>query len=246
MEAPPPIQVDALPGQRARREEGIVRSRRTIQGLRLFGKFLISVGVGVLLFIVWTLWGTGLYTAREQSRLEEELAESIARADVRAEEDVDSRTWPRGFSPRPGDPVFRMVVPKIGLKTVVVEGVGTEDLKKGPGHYPTCRPGFERPLCTEFEAAWPGEDRRVVLSGHRTTYGAEFHRVDELEKGDDILIQSPYGRFVYSVTRKEVVEPDSRAIVLPGDSAELVLTTCEPKYSAEKRLIVYAALEPAR
>ena len=229
---------------RGRREESLVRSRRGMQGLRLLGKFLISVGVGVLLFIVWTLWGTGLYTAREQSRLEEELATSIAQADVR-EEEGDGPTWPRGFAPPPGEPVFRMVVPKIGLKTVVVEGVGTEDLKKGPGHYPTCRPGFERPLCTEFEAVWPGEEGRVVLSGHRTTYGAEFHRVDELEKGDEILIQSPYGQFVYSVTHKEVVEPDSRAIVLPGDRAEIVLTTCEPKFSAEKRLIVYAALEPA-
>ena len=211
--------------------------------MRLLGKFLISVGVGVLLFVMWTLWGTGLYTAREQSRLEEELQTSIAQAEV-GTRPRSARTPPPGFSPRPGEPVFRMVVPKIGLKSVVVEGVGTEDLKKGPGHYPTCRPGFEPPFCTEFEAAWPGEDRRVVLSGHRTTYGAEFHRVDELETGDDIFIQSPYGRFVYSVTRKAVVEPDSRAIVLPGKSAELVLTTCEPKYSAAKRLIVYAALEP--
>lgn len=244
MDAPPPIEVEAVKTRGRRREQSVVRSRRSIQGLRLFGKFLISVGVGILLFIVWTLWGTGLYTAREQSRLEEKLATSIARADVGAEEETGKRTPPRDFAPPPGEPVFRMVVPKIGLKTVVVEGVGTEDLKKGPGHYPTCRPGFERPFCTEFEAAWPGKDRRVVLSGHRTTYGAEFHRADELERGDDILIQSPYGRFVYSVTHKEVVEPDSRAVVLPGDRAELVLTTCEPKYSAAKRLIVYAALEP--
>ncbi len=37
--------------------------------LRIFGKFLISVGVGVLLFVAWTLWGTGLYTAGQQERL---------------------------------------------------------------------------------------------------------------------------------------------------------------------------------
>ena len=211
--------------------------------LPTLGKLLISLGVGILLFLVWTLWGTGLYTEREQARLGQQLDRAIAQTpdDVQSL-DGDSGP-PAGFKPRPGAPVFRMIVPDIDMEAVVVEGVGTEELKKGPGHYPSCRDGFDPPFCTDFEAAWPGESDRVFLSGHRTTYGAEFHRIDELDKGDDIIIESQWGRFVYSVTRQRIVEPDSRAIVVPGDRPELVLTTCAPKFSAAKRLIVYAELD---
>lgn len=139
-----------------------------------------------------------------------------------------------------------MKIPDLGLSAVVVEGVGTDDLRKGPGHYPSCRAGFERPLCTDFAEAWPGQRGRVVLSGHRTTYGAEFHRIDELARGDEITIESEWGTFVYRVTGQEIVEPDSRKVVVASNEAEIALTTCNPKYSAAERLIVYARLEKAR
>ena len=211
--------------------------------LRIFGKFLISVGVGVLLFVAWTLWGTGLYTAGQQERLGQELDRRIATAEVPRDRGGGRVGPPRRFAPGPGEPVFRMKIPEIGLSAVVVEGVGTADLRKGPGHYPSCRAGFERPFCTNFEEAWPGQRGRVVLSGHRTTYGAEFHRVDELDPGDEITIESEWGTFVYRVTGQEIVQPDSRKVVVPGEAAELALTTCNPKYSAAERLIVHAELE---
>ncbi len=102
---------------------------------------------------------------------------------------------------------------------------------------------WELPSRTAAPQGWTTHGRRALV--HRTTYGAEFHRVDELDKGDDILIETAWGRFNYSVTRQAIVEPDSRAIVVPSESPELVLTTCNPKYSAAQRLIVYAELEPA-
>ena len=211
--------------------------------LPTLGKLLISLGVGVLLFLVWTLWGTSLYTEREQARLGQRLDQAIAQADASEKPGGNYRGPPPGYSPGPGEPVFRMLIPKISLAAVVVEGVGTEELKKGPGHYPDCRRGFDRPFCTDFDAAWPGEEERVILSGHRTTYGAEFHRVDELDKGDEIRIEAPWGRFDYFVTRREIVSPSALSIVVPSGSAELVLTTCHPKFSAAQRLIVYAELD---
>lgn len=210
--------------------------------LRILGKFLISVGVGVLLFVAWTLWGTGLYTAQQQERLGRDLDRRIAAAPQEPSARVGP---PKGFAPGAGEPVFRMSIPDIDMTAVVVEGVGTDDLRKGPGHYPSCRSGFERPWCTEFEETWPGERGRVVLSGHRTTYGAEFHRIGELARGDAIKIETEWGRFVYRVTGREIVEPDSLKVVVPSDRAELALTTCNPKYSAAERLIVYAELERA-
>ena len=129
------------------------------------------------------------------------------------------------------------------MNQVVVEGVDTEDLRKGPGHYPQCRKGFPGPLCMEFPEVFPGESGRVIVSGHRTTYGAPFWALDELRKGDELITKTEWGNFTYRVTEKEVVLPSDATIVRPSSKAELVLTTCNPKYSAAERLIIFAELE---
>lgn len=215
--------------------------------LPILGKFLISVGIGVLLFVLWVLKGTDLYTNGQQDR----LAEAFAAAPVlapeipqgqRSEDEPRFAGPPEDFAPDEGELVFRMRMPAIDTDHYVVEGVDTEPLRKGPGHYPGCRGEFEPPYCTEFDEVFPGEKGRVIVSGHRTTYGAPFYGVDKLERGDEILIDAQWGSFVYRVTDQEIVKPDSRAIAVQSDKAELVLTTCNPRYSAAERLIVYAEL----
>ena len=208
--------------------------------VRVLGKLLISLGVGVLLFVAWTLWGTGIYTAEQQGVLAESFAD--APTILLEESEDDEVKVPENFTPRPGEAAFRMRIPAIDLDQVVVEGVGTEELHKGPGHYPSCRLGFERPLCTEFEEMWPGENGRVIVSGHRTTWGAPFYDLDKVANGDEILVRTQWGEYTYEVTKKEIVPPDSLAIAIQNDEPELVLTTCNPKYSAAERLIVYATL----
>ncbi|MGH2754056.1 MAG: hypothetical protein ACRDLB_06440, partial [Actinomycetota bacterium] len=112
--------------------------------LHIFGKFLISVGVGVLLFVLWTLKGTDLYTHSQQRHLEAEF-EALPRLTPAPVDDPDGSDEPR--APRPpvnfeddleaGDPVFRLAIPEIDVEDMVVEGVGVDDLRKGPGHYPS-------------------------------------------------------------------------------------------------------------
>jgi sortase A len=97
-------------------------------------------------------------------------------------------------------------------------------------------------LCTEFEEVWPGEKGRVVVSGHRTTYGAPFWALDKLENGDELRIEAKWGNFVYEVTDMKIVQPDSLAIAVQSNKAEIVLTTCNPKFSAAERLIIFAEL----
>jgi sortase A len=210
-----------------------------MRALRIFGKLLISVGVGVLFFVGWTLWGTGLYTQQQQDRLRTEFDQLPSRQVVGADE--EQKIGP-ARPPGPSDPVFLLKMPSIDFDEVVVEGVGTEDLKKGPGHYPSCRAGFDRPLCTEFDEVWPGEEGRVIVSGHRTTYGAPFFDLDKLKPGDEIITKTKWGEFTYEVTETRVVQPDSLAIAIQSDAAEIVLTTCNPKYSAAQRLIVFGRL----
>lgn len=206
--------------------------------LKILGKFLISAGVGVLLFLAWTLWGTGIYTERQQDRLEREFA---ALDPIPA---AETGSPGRNFDPAPGAPVFKLEIPAIDVERIVVEGVETEQLKLGPGHFPACADRFALPLCfaDESEEYWPGEEGRVIVSGHRTTYGAPFWDLDKLEKGDRIRTITKWGTFVYLVTETQIVD-DDEPVAATGNSAELLLTTCTPKFSADQRYLVIAELE---
>lgn len=211
------------------------RSRMTF--IRYFGKFLISVGVGILLFVLWTLKGTDLLADRQQDRLAEEFARLPS---IQALGGSPRLLPPDDLSPAPGDPVFRIVIPKIDVRKIVVEGVDTGSLRMGPGHYPACGADFDPPLCLP-DTFFPGEPGMAIVSGHRTTYGAPFWDLDKLEQGDEIRIEAKWGIFVFEVTKTEVV-PDETPVFAPAGEAQLLLTTCNPRFSADERLLVRASL----
>jgi sortase A len=215
-----------------------------MRALAIVGKLLISLGVGILLFVGWTLWGTGLYTDRNQARLEKVFAAQDPFPPAPGQALAGP---PKSFDPGPGDPVFRLEIPAIDLSRMVVEGVGTEELKLGPGHYPQCGGGFTKPYCTKLPAVWPGQPGRVIVSGHRTTYDAPFWALDRLEEGDEVITETRWGDFSYEVSGTEIVPPDSRDIANPAatEGRELVLTTCNPRFSAAQRLIVFAEIKEA-
>jgi sortase A len=211
--------------------------------VKVLGKLLVSVGVGILLFVVWELWGTGIATQRAQAELADQF-ERLSDVEVTRERDgklVYARVPNLGLDPQ--DPSFRMSIPAIDLNQMVVEGVGVEDLKLGPGHYPQCGGGFAKPLCTDAPQVWPGERGRMIVSGHRTTYGGPFWSLDELAEGDDIIFDTRWGEFTYEVTRQEIVSPNTTNIANPVASrAEVVLTTCNPRFSAAERLLIYGEM----
>jgi sortase A len=214
--------------------------------LRGAGELLITAGVVILLFIVYELYGTGLTTAREQDRLERQLAlewgdPPAADHSAPGEPPAAESSAPpvRPVQPPPlSSPVAVLTVPRLGedYRHVVVEGVGLEELKKGPGHQPG--------------TAWPGQLGNTVLAGHRTTYGAPFGRLDELAAGDDVVVTDATGSYTYRISGTEVVDPSDPAVVLPvprQPGAEptqrlLTLITCTPKYSAKYRLILTGEL----
>ena len=122
---------------------------------------------------------------------------------------------------------FKILIPKIGVEWIVHEGTDIASLKRGPGHYPG--------------TALPGEASICVIAGHRTTYGAPFNKVDKLEIGDEIILQSAKNEnFVYIVTGKAEVKPDDVSLLTPTNYGSLALTTCTPKFYALRRLIIFA------
>jgi sortase A len=100
----------------------------------------------------------------------------------------------------------------------------------------------------------PGEVGNVVLSGHRTTYGAPFARFGELVPGDLVVLETRDRWVSYTVTGSEIVTPTAIEVTypVPGQLGAtpteqlLTLTTCHPKYSARQRLIVSALLSEDR
>lgn len=191
----------------------------------------------LLLFTGYLLWGTSLYTKQEQRR----AAEAVARAPIVTEDRLEGGEIPPARPASPptlGDPLFTLKIPKIGLETVVVQGVGREELRKGPGLFPDCGASGGSADCVEG-AKYPGEPGNVPISGHRTTYGAPFFRVNELEKGDVIDFVSGRVRYRYVVRDQEVVDPvGGFAVVEQHGRDEVTLTTCHPRFSAAQRLIV--------
>ena len=167
-----------------------------------FGRVLIWTGVVILLFVAYQLWGTNLAEARAQDDLESEFEDLLLEApdppattDTTAPEDEPDTTTtvPEGLFelPEPGQAMARIEIPRIGLDKIVVEGVSREDLKKGPGHYP--------------DTPFPGQPGNAAIAGHRTTYGAPFHRIDELVVDDEITVTTLQGRFTYQVIGQEIV-----------------------------------------
>lgn len=125
-------------------------------------------------------------------------------------------------------PIGRVIIPRIGVDAVLVQGTGRGDLREGPGHWP------ETPL--------PGLGGNFVVSGHRTTYGAPFFKLDKLAAGDEIDVLLPYVAARYRVTRSLIVRPDQTDVVAQRGVEELSLATCHPIYSARQRLVVQAEL----
>ena len=212
--------------------------------IRKLSTVLIVAGLLVLadggITLVWGEPISALYARVEQGRLDDQL-EELEQAEPTPEERRVLARLPTperrlGFAARSlarrtddGDPVGRLVAPAIDLRAVVVEGTGDGDLRKGPGHYPGT------PL--------PGQRGTVAIAGHRTTYGAPFRHIDDLERGDRIEMEMPYGRFTYRVERARIVPPTALWVTDRVAYDRLVLTACHPLYSAAERIVVFARLE---
>jgi sortase A len=128
--------------------------------------------------------------------------------------------------PLEGDAIARLEIPAVDLTDYVVEGTDIDSLRKGPGHYP------ETPL--------PGERGTTAIAGHRTTYGAPFRHIDELDRGDRIIVDMPDGRFIYRVQGQKIVDDQDLSVLEPVGYRRLMLSACHPLYSAAQRIIVYA------
>ncbi len=212
--------------------------------LRVASVALITAGVVILADVASTLaWRepvSSLYGSIQQHKAASELADLEASfpssADLRRVARVRNSRRRVGaladlFSHRvdDGQAIGRIVIPRIGLDVVAVQGTDTASLEKGPGHYP--------------RTPFPGQPGTTAFAGHRTTYLAPFRHLDQLDAGDLIRIEMPYATFTYRVQGTRVVAPTEVGIVHKVPYQRLVLTACHPLYSASERIAAFAKLQ---
>jgi sortase A len=234
-----------------RRRQG--GGRTLVRGL---GQTLITFGLVALLFVVYQLFVTNLFTMQHQHHLAQQIEQQW--------QDHPTVTAPQsgttaGAAPAVpalkvsvGQPFAKVHIPRLGGDWVVVEGVSQKQLAQGPGHY--------------IGTAMPGEQGNFSVAGHAIR--SVFLSLAQLRPGDPVVVETQDYWFVYRVLGdpatgnfltdpsgipgQETVLPTGVQVISPtpdkaaGDAptgAYLTLTTCTPATTATYRLIVHARLD---
>ena len=222
--------------------------RMAVRGV---GQLLITLGIIILLFVVYELWITGLYTKAQQHKLATRLDQQWASPSSPEISNLD----PHIANVPLGSGIAVLYIPKFGkgYHMVVVEGTDTSSLEKGPGHYPG--------------TAFPGQVGNFAVAGHRTTYLHPFYNINELKPGSKIVLKTKTMWFTYTVENsppakgyprvpyQEIVNPSDVAVAYavpdqPNPDAKpslkmLTFTSCNPRYSAAQRIVIHAILTEA-
>jgi sortase A len=226
--------------QTRRERKRAAAPRRRVSVVGVLGELFITVGVLVLMFLGWQVWLGNLLDGNAQKD------ESVAL----------SHTWNKGTPPvvvknerpDPGPPAVgvapenavqfgNLIIPRFGADYVrpIREGIGVEDvLNYGVGHYPG--------------TAMPGAVGNAAFAAHRTGHGSPFFDIEKLQVGDHVYIETEAGWYQYSVRSLEYVHPDGVGVLAPVPQAVgvqpkdriLTLTSCNPVFTANERIIIYS------
>lgn len=255
----------ASPTGGAHRGEGVAsRSSRptprsgsdyVLLGLRGVGQTLITAGLVILLFVVYEVWVTNIFASAAQDSVRKTLQQQWVNGDNPLVEQSalpgsTQATIPTGIG------IANIYMPRLGddYHFTIVEGTNDGDLEKGPGHYQG--------------TALPGQIGNFSVAGHRVGKGEPFLNLDKLQPGDSIVIETADKWYVYKVmgdvatkdlstpgvegvVGRQIVNPSDIGVIAPvpnkpgttPTAALLTLTTCHPKFTANKRMIIHAALD---
>jgi len=195
---------------------------------RVAGELLITLGLVVLLFAAYEVYGKTAAIGHHQDQLNHAWDDPALV--------TPASPGPSGApAPPPGNALGRLYLPRLHLHWVVVEGVALADIRYAPGHYPG--------------TALPGQTGNFAVAGHRVI--GIFWDLDQLRPGDRAIVETRTEWFVYQVSRTEIVSPHAVEVIAPQpdrpgvapDAAYLTLTTCNPKYNNYQRMAVHAQLE---
>ena len=210
------------------------------RAVRILGNVLIVAG---LLGIAWTIvvwqWQdpfTGLYTRWQQHHLRSQYAKLAhayrpphadgSGANLAALVAREAAQYRRDT--HPGEGIGKIVIGRLGLHMILVDGTDETSLEKGPGR--------------DLRTYMPGQNRLVYVAGHRTTYLAPFAHIERMRAGDPVTIELPYATFLYRVFTKKIVQADDMAALRSNGREIVKLQACHPRFFASHRYIVSARL----
>ena len=218
---------------------------------RIGGTLMMVGGVCMVAWVVlvwqWQDPFTALYTKYEQHKLASSFAHKFAEyrpppaavrpvptsPDGSVSVDAERRNVAAAATAyrktlHQGEPVGRLIVPRLGLKTIVINGTSHDDLTRGPGR--------------ELHTFMPGQNELIYVAGHRTTYLAPFAHIDSLRPGDRVTLVVPYATFTYEITGHRIVPGDDLAVLRSHHREQLILQACHPRFFATHRYLAYARL----
>ncbi|GAA1554152.1 class E sortase [Kribbella sancticallisti] len=202
-------------------------ARGVVRGV---GIVALLAGLGLLGWVGWQYFGTGITSNQKMGE-----AESALREQWKA---------PATAKPSTGAPLVLLRIPKFGKdwEKPVVEGVGKDDLTRGIGHYP--------------QTQLPGRPGNFAIAGHRVTHGSPFRKLLELSKGDQVIVETADAVYTYELDgspRDLTVKPTDNWVLdpVPGKPREtptksiITLTTCQDLFHSPDRSIAFGHLVKA-
>ncbi|MFE6165945.1 class E sortase [Streptomyces sp. NPDC056486] len=211
--------------------------------VRTFSELCITVGTLIVLFVVYVLFWTGVKADSAMDSQIDRLQDQWAQGSVPARTDDEPSGASSPKKPDPyedGKPFAVMYIPRFGFtwNKPVLQGTGTDILKKGLGHY--------------GDTAQLGQRGNFSVAGHRRTYGDPFKDFPKLRPNDPVVLTDGTTWFTYRIDKKPyktlpgdigVIDAVPRKSGFDGPGRYLTLTTCEPEWGHSHRLIVWAHLD---
>ncbi|WP_016906205.1 class E sortase [Streptomyces xiaopingdaonensis] len=195
------------------------------------GELLITAGLVLALFVVYSLWWTNVLADREAQREGSKVRDGWEQSERPGAIDIAGGI---GF----------LHVPAMSSNDVLVKkGTEPDELNQGIAGYYT----------SPVKSALPQDQSgNFSLAAHRDGHGAKFHDIDKIEKGDAVVFETKNTWFVYKVY--EILPETSRYNVgvldpVPEESGKkeagryITLTTCTPVYTSKYRYVVWGELE---
>lgn len=208
--------------------------------IRTTGELLITAGLLIGLFLAWQLWWTDVVANRQQAQEVQALMEVFERSEVSNDAletpGAAPGTAPAEFAPPSGDAFAIIHIPRFGdnYARPIIEDTHLGILELGVGHY--------------VDTAMPGEVGNFAIAAHRTTYGAPFNQIAELQPGDVIVVETSTAYHSYRVDHHQIVRPWQTEVIAPVPNEPgvepterwMTMTSCHPMWSAKQRYILHS------
>lgn len=210
----------------------MAKHKRALDVIGVIGELLITVGAVILLYVVWQLGVNDPVV----SNVQQQQAQRSPISTPAEKQFKDANKYLKQ-----GEVFGRIYIPRFSNDYVRQIGQGTFQKVTlntiGVGHY--------------VRTQWPGAEGNFAVAAHRTSHGAPFSKIDTLQVGDNVYVETNDGWFTYTYRQTAIVDPSAIEVIekvpVGMNGAKkggyyMTMTSCHPKWSNKERIIVWLEL----